>query len=110
VSDKRLNENIKPLSYGLETIQKRNTFKYNFIADADKKSHLGLISQDVEKIISEIVSTGTDANQIKAVDYIAIVPVLIKAMQEQQEIIDAYKQKTDALEARLHAIEQKLGK
>lgn len=100
VSDKRLKENIKPLAYGCGTIKKLNTLRYNFIADAEEKPHPGFIAQDVEAVIPEIVSTGTDANKTKAVDYIGIVPVLVKAMQEQQQLLEAEKDKNKKLRNR----------
>jgi hypothetical protein len=110
ISDKRLKENIKPLNYGLAQINQLNAVQYNFISDQSKATRLGLLAQEIEQILPELVSTGSDAMQTKAVDYVGIIPVLIKATQEQQEIIDSQNIKIKSLEDRLNVIEEKLKK
>jgi len=77
-SDQRLKENVQELNYGLDTIKKLNPISF----DWKKGGHdVGLIAQEVEKIIPEIV-TGED---IKRVDYGKLTVILIKAIQELYE-------------------------
>ncbi|NNL80432.1 MAG: hypothetical protein HKO67_08070, partial [Flavobacteriaceae bacterium] len=52
---------------------------------------LGLIAQDVEKIISEIVNVKDDEAKTLGISYTELIPVLINAIKEQQEIIDDQK-------------------
>lgn len=46
----------------------------------DKGMQYGLIAQELEEIVPELVET--DANGYKAIDYTHIVPVLIEAIKE----------------------------
>ncbi|HMI08463.1 MAG TPA: tail fiber domain-containing protein, partial [Flavobacterium sp.] len=87
-SDKRLKDNIRALRYGLDEIMRLNPVSYFYKADIEKKNRLGLIAQETERIVPEVVSTGTDANQTKAINYSELIPVLIKAIQEQQQLIE----------------------
>ncbi len=56
---------------------------------------IGVIAQDVEKIVPELVQTAADG--IKSVDYVKMIPVLIEAMKEQQKMIDALKAEVELL-------------
>lgn len=48
----------------------------------ENKMQYGLIAQQVEKVIPDVVQTSDEG--IKAVDYTAIVPILIEAVKQQQ--------------------------
>ena len=52
--------------------------------DANHKKKIGLLAQDIEKVFPELV---TETNDIKSVNYQGLVPVLINAMKEQDEVI-----------------------
>jgi len=67
---------------------------------------IGLIAQEVNEVIKEVVSVGDDANKTYGVNYSELVPVLIKGMQDQQEIINSQKSKISDLESRLNKIEK----
>jgi hypothetical protein len=56
---------------------------------------IGFIAQEVEKVLPGVV---TENKGTKAVDYVKLVPVLVKAMQEQQKEIEALKSRVEALE------------
>jgi hypothetical protein len=58
-----------------------------FWAD-EVRSQLGLIAQEVEAVLPELVSTDKDAKPTKGLNYLGLVPVTIKALQEQQEFIN----------------------
>jgi len=92
-SDQRLKTNIKPLISSINTIKLLKPKSYNFTADTtdglvfDKRNHLGFLAQDLEKVVPEAVRPGMKG--YLAVNYSMIIPVLVKAMQEQQAIIDS---------------------
>ena len=65
----------------------------------------GLISQAVEKIEGLEILVTDEINGIKNVNYIGLIPVLIKALQEQQIIIDTEKTKVATLEAKTATLE-----
>lgn len=91
-SDKRIKENINECNYGLNDILKLNSVKYDLINGL--KNQLGLIAQDVKKIIPNCV-TGEEGNvkkgQILNINYISLIPVLINAIKEQQNQINNLK-------------------
>jgi hypothetical protein len=99
-SDKRLKTDIKPLYNSLETIMKLNPVSYKkkislSSTDYSVKEN-GFIAQELQKVIPIVVQEGTDASKILSVNYIAIIPVLTKAIQEQQkQIADQQKQIND---------------
>lgn len=99
-SDKRLKTDIKPLSIGIETIMKLNPVSYKkkiSISSTDYSiKENGFIAQELQKILPIVVKEGTDENKLLSVNYISIIPVLTKAIQEQQkQIADQQKQIND---------------
>jgi hypothetical protein len=58
--------------------------------------HYGVIAQEVEKVLPEVVNTGSDGT--KAVAYTELIPVLIEAVKEQQKLIE--KQQAELKEIR----------
>ncbi|WP_321425008.1 tail fiber domain-containing protein [uncultured Bacteroides sp.] len=97
-SDKRLKKNIKPIESGLEVIDKLNPVTYNWNSTAKELNSnktdvidVGLIAQEVEKVLPEIVHP-IYANY-KSIDYIKLIPYLISAIKEQQEEINILKNK-----------------
>ncbi|MDF1550612.1 MAG: secretion protein Por, partial [Bacteroidales bacterium] len=57
---------------------------------------LGLVAQEVEKILPELVSTSP--NGYKAIDYSKLTPVLVEAIKEQNTIILNLHDRIDKLE------------
>tara|TARA_R110002012_G_scaffold30474_1_gene92394 strand:- start:93 stop:1859 length:1767 start_codon:yes stop_codon:yes gene_type:complete len=95
-SDKRLKENIKPIPYGLKEVLQMNPVEYDWKEKRNKAHDIGVIAQEIEEIIPEIVQENKDLNSdktFKGVDYGKMVAVLIKAVQEQQVQIDELKTK-----------------
>lgn len=85
-SDKRLKTNIQNLEYGLDTLAKLQPKKFQFLNELDISENapvrLGLIAQEVENIIPEVVD---DSQDFKKLNYIALIPVIIKAIQDLSE-------------------------
>ncbi|MFK8012188.1 MAG: tail fiber domain-containing protein [Marinicellaceae bacterium] len=97
-SDKRLKDNINELNYGLSEILSLKPVSYRLKNGGNDKKHLGLIAQEVEILIPEIVNKANDENQTRSMRYAELVPVLIRATQEQQSLIDQQHQQILALE------------
>jgi hypothetical protein len=86
-SDARLKENIAPLSSALAKIQKINGVSFDWKKDG--AHDIGVIAQNVEAVVPELVYT--DADGIKSVKYANMVALLIEAVKEQQAEIDSLK-------------------
>ena len=103
-SDERLKKNISPLQYGLKEISSIKPVVFKYKEDADtKKMNIGFIAQDVEKYIPEFVSES--ANGYKGLDYSKFSVVAIKAIQEQQIIIDLQKRDIEKLNSKIKTLE-----
>ncbi|MEP7264497.1 MAG: tail fiber domain-containing protein [Bacteroidota bacterium] len=135
-SDGNLKKNIRDVDNALQIINKLQPKNYEFRNDgkyADMHlpagNHFGLIAQEVEKVLPEIVGTAphglgekatipsgdpakateqsaVEANNLpdtKAINYTELIPIIIKAMQEQQEQITALKADNDQLKKDLQS-------
>ncbi|MES2774928.1 MAG: tail fiber domain-containing protein [Bacteroidota bacterium] len=90
-SDERLKEHIRPIQNALEKIQLLNGYQYNWKPELqkDKKEQIGLLAQNVEAILPQLVTT--DAEGMKSVAYQNLVPVLIEAIKELKKEIEDLK-------------------
>jgi len=88
------------------------------LADSVYEKHeFGFIAQEVQKILPQLVTEVKDKDHLLSMDYISIIPLLTKAMQEQDAVIkDAQKENKQVKEQlsqqqkRLDAIELALKK
>jgi hypothetical protein len=97
-SDERLKENIADSNPVLETISKIKVRQYDW-KDANVHQDYGFIAQELDTVIDGVVTKPDDAELMWSVDYSKITPHLVKAIQEQQAMIDELKAKVAALEA-----------
>jgi trimeric autotransporter adhesin len=86
-SDARLKQAIKPLNYGLSEVLRLRPVSFEWKDRNDGKLNLGLIAQEVAPVIPEIVEKSKDEAGTMGMNYSALIPVLIKAVQEQQSVI-----------------------
>jgi len=88
-SDKRLKSKIKPIKNALQIVQSLNGVSFTF--NSTKGKSYGLIAQDVEEIIPEIIHTNPDG--IKTIVYDSLIAFLIEGLKDQQKQIDELKAK-----------------
>lgn len=88
-SDERLKENIHTIDNALEKVKSLRGVSFDY--KEDKKKQIGVIAQEVEKIIPEVVGENPDG--YKGVQYGNLVGLLIEAIKEQQQQIDELKEK-----------------
>jgi hypothetical protein len=93
-SDEKFKYNIRPLNYGLETLLQLNPVNFQWIEGEEED--LGFIAQDVAEIIPEAVNTNWNSDLLFR--YESLIPILTKAIQEQQAQIEALKQRLLILE------------
>jgi len=92
-SDIRLKSDIKPINNPIETVKALNGKTYI----KDDKASIGLIAQEVEEVLPQLVHTASDEMGTKSVAYGNIVAVLIEAVKEQQKQIDELKEKLNGI-------------
>lgn len=120
-SDARLKEDIQPLNYGLNEIMQLKPVSYKWknevhgktvVSASDKEVKLGFLAQDLQQVIGEVVTTHSwkpvsekqkdvyikKDNERLGVNYSEIIPVTVKAIQEQQAQIEALKKTVETLQ------------
>ena len=85
-SDYRLKENIQPLANGLERLQQLNPVQFDWKESGETSE--GFIAHEVQEIFSDAVSGEKDGEDMQGMDYGRITPLLVKAIQEQQVLIE----------------------
>jgi len=93
-SDINLKENIRPIQNSSEIISGLEGVR--FVWKADGKESIGVIAQEVEKTLPELVSNGNT----KTVNYNGLIGVLIEAVKDQQKQIDSLKTEIELLKSR----------
>jgi len=88
-SDYRLKEDLQELK-GLDKVLAIKTYNYKW-----KNSELrtdGVLAHELEEVLPYAVNGEKDGAEMQGVDYSKLVPILVKAIQEQQAQIDELKQ------------------
>ncbi len=131
-SDSKLKKDIEPVSNALGNIMKMRGVSYKFIDDSSfhdsrtstkqanafaatmnkehaERKHIGFVAQEIEAIYPDAVRTMHDG--LKAINYSALIPVLVEALKEQQSQITALsvKEQSNAqLMLRMEQLEKQL--
>jgi Chaperone of endosialidase len=117
-SDRREKQNIQTLNYGLKELMLLKPVTFEWKNAEVQGTKIGFIAQDLQNVIKEVVvdkvwSKDEEGKMISkpadvlGVYYSDLIPVLTKAIQEQQAIIDTQNQKIDALVKRIEILEKK---
>ena len=89
-SDSNYKTNLEPISGAMDIIESITGYKYNMIDDApDSKKHVGVLAQQVETLLPEVVHTGEDGK--KSVAYGNMIALLIQGMKEMKKEIQELK-------------------
>lgn len=100
-SDLNFKKNLQPIGDSLSNVLKMQGHSYEWKTEEYKDKgfpegrHYGVIAQEIEKILPEVVKESSDGT--KAVAYGEIIPVLIEAIKEQQKRIDLLEKKLDGI-------------
>jgi hypothetical protein len=106
ISDQRLKENVQDLDVGLDAVMalKPRKFDWKEGKGKDIKGDRGWIAQEFEQVFPDMVSTWMDEPPEGEEPYKSVgadlIPVLVKAMQQQQQMIETLQAKVAALEAK----------
>lgn len=119
-SDARAKTNIRNLETGLGTLLNLRPVSYNWIptsvdrdnadnstkgtmsvADENETTQYGFIAQEVEEILPDAVITDEEGR--KLINYTAVIPVLVKSVQELQAVIDGQAATISVLQSQIAA-------
>lgn len=120
-SDRRLKKDIQPINYGLTELMKLNPVSFLWNQEGmDRERRLGFIAQELQPILKEVVRTEEIVNdpttkkdnwvatERLGVAYTEIIPVAVKAIQEQQQVIEAQKAEIKNLQTEMAALRASL--
>jgi len=93
LSDATKKTNIETIDNALDITTKLRGVRYDWIDN--KKSSIGLIAQEVEEILPEIVETSSD--NMKTIAYGNLVGLLIESVKELKSEINTLKQEIKQL-------------
>lgn len=110
VSDQRLKYEIRPLETALSKVLKLKAYTYKYHNDPMEKQTLGFLAQEVESVYPELTlrSLNDKQEEILGVNYNGFAALAVKAIQEQQAILEAQEVKISDQAARLEALEKEM--
>ena len=105
ISDERLKENVRNIDTGLNDVLalKPRRFDWKEGKGQDRKNVAGFIAQEFEEVFPECIGTtkaGADGIEYKNINYETLIPTLVKAIQEQQALIQTLTDRITALEGK----------
>lgn len=106
VSDSSVKNRVKPLEYGVNELMKLRPVSYYYNKDFQnfgKTRQIGFIAQEVEKVLpnSVFVNESGQLKGKKGYNKEDLIPILVKAVQEQQIQIEKQNKRISALEKQL---------
>jgi hypothetical protein len=116
-SDERLKENINPLENATDKIMQISVNTYNFKKEYSnlnlpQQKQYGFLAQNLEKVFPELVRKIVDKSkgennlfEYKAVNYLGMIPILTRALQEEHAQRLQTEQELNDLKQRLQNIE-----
>ena len=128
-SDESLKRNIQPYSGGLDIVMQLEPKSFDFKPEYHdygfpRNNKIGFIAQDVEQILPTFIKKSTipaphaekgkpetrlsNIENVLAMDYSGLIPILTNSIQEQQVIIDELKQENQEVKDLITQLEQRL--
>jgi hypothetical protein len=106
ISDIRLKENIADATPKLQDVMQLRVRNFNFKQTPDQK-HIGFIAQEFEQVFPSMVDVDVERDEngdetgqtTKTIKTSVLIPVLVKAIQEQQALIQTLTTRITALES-----------
>ena len=94
-SSRRFKTNIQPLIGALEKVERLQGVSYE--RKADGKHEIGVVAEDVNRVVPEVVSSDPDTHEVQGVDYSRLAALLIEAVKSQQAEIQQLKARIEQL-------------
>jgi hypothetical protein len=97
-SDYRLKENVITDWDATTLLKSLKPSKFNF-KDNQSETVTGFIAHEVQEVLPYLVNGEKDGEDMQSMDYAKLTPLLTKAIQEQQELIEDLQTRIEELEA-----------
>jgi hypothetical protein len=94
-SSRSLKSNIRPLQGSLEKIERLQGVSYE--RRGDGKRQIGVVAEDVDKVVPEIVAHDPETREVQGVDYSRLAALLIEAVKSQQAEIALLRAQVEQL-------------
>jgi hypothetical protein len=98
-SSRKYKSNIQPLKGALEKVEHLQGMSYE--RKLDGRTEIGVVAEDVDEIIPEVVSRDPLTNEVEGVDYSRFSALLIEAVKSQQTEILVLKSQIEQLRSNL---------
>jgi hypothetical protein len=99
LSDGRAKTDVKDIALGLDFIQALRPVAYR-LKGGNGRIDLGFVAQDVETVLGDeynVLSVGGDADRTLSLRQADLMAPMVKAIQEQQQIIDSLRKEVSKL-------------
>lgn len=121
-SDEKFKKNISDYNNALDNIMKLRPVTYEMKTEEypfmnfEKGTQIGFIAQEMEPIFPSLVVSGAHPGEnendpfieYKGINYIGLTPILVKAMQEQQIMIDSLKSENNDLKSKYESLQKQI--
>jgi hypothetical protein len=103
ISDRRYKKDIKTVDSSLEIINRLDPVSYLTIDQNEgDRRNFGFIAQDLHSLIPEAVNVPINDNNNYTIEYMSLIPLLTKSIQELTDKINRQQATIDYLSSRLH--------
>jgi hypothetical protein len=105
-SDARLKVGIAGLNYGLRHLLQLRPVTWKWKEEPTGPLQLGLVAQEVEPVMPALVMRDADASKPLGLNYMGLLPVIVKAVQEQQAELESRDARIAELRAQVEQLER----
>jgi len=102
-SSSRWKENVRPIDDALALVEQLRGVRYDWRESG--AADVGVIAEEVADVLPELVSVD-DGGRASGVHYGKLVSVLIEALKDQQDELEAAREKASSLEGRVERLER----
>jgi hypothetical protein len=98
-SDRRLKKEIHEDFYNYSGLYDIKTYDYKYKGDDSEKLQFGVMAQDIQDIYPNLVSGNEESGY--GVNYTAMIPLLIRAVQDQKQTIESLQEELTELKTKI---------
>ena len=102
-SSRRWKSDIQPLHGALGKVELLRGVSYTYTANG--KHDIGMIAEEVGKVVPEVVSYEENGKDARGIDYARLTALLVEAVKQQQSEIQQEKSQIRRLEAKVRRLE-----